>query len=28
MNGDISAERAIEIFREHGGMLRTREALR
>ena len=28
MNGDISAQRAIEIFREHGGMLRTREALR
>ncbi len=28
MNGDISAERAIEIFREHGGILRTREALR
>lgn len=28
MNGDITAERAIEIFREHGGILRTREALR
>jgi len=28
MSGDISAERAIEIFREHGGILRTREALR
>lgn len=28
MNGDISAERAIEVFREHGGILRTREALR
>lgn len=28
MNDHISAARAIEIFREHGGGLRTREALR
>lgn len=28
MNGGMPAERAIEIFREHGGILRTREALR
>ncbi len=28
MNGEASAERAIQIFREHGGILLTREALR